>query len=188
MYEKLKFRLRGAAPLLMHNIRLANPLDDVVKELKKVTKKRTKTDDDHAEIMRLEWLGGLYLDDQQRPIVPGEHIEAALIEAAKKSKRGKDAKSSIFCYGDSVIEFKGPTNIDGLWADGSFQDTRAVRVQSARTMRTRPIFRNWEIETEVSFLPQQINAEEIRDWMAIAGQLVGLMDYRPRFGRFEVIV
>ena len=51
--------IRGIAPLLMHNGQLANPLNPLAKEMKKVTSVRTKTDEHHLELQRLEFLAGL---------------------------------------------------------------------------------------------------------------------------------
>lgn len=52
----------GTQPLLMHNSRMANPLDPIVKAVGKITSKRVKTDDDQEELARLDFYGGLYLD------------------------------------------------------------------------------------------------------------------------------
>ena len=60
--------------------------------LARLTSKRKKTLDDHREIGRVEWMGGLYLDEKLRPCLPGEVIEGALVSGAKKFKLGKDAK------------------------------------------------------------------------------------------------
>ena len=48
--ETLKIRLIGETPLMIHNNRLANPLNEYSRELKKLTKKRDKTDADVMEI------------------------------------------------------------------------------------------------------------------------------------------
>ena len=50
---------------MMHNARLANPLDPLVQEIKKLTGKRKKTEDDLLQIARLEWEGGFYFNGQQ---------------------------------------------------------------------------------------------------------------------------
>src|ERR1700748_2033656 len=52
----------GCTPLVIHNVRLANPLDSYTRAIKAISSKRSKTEDDHAEMMRLEWEGGLYID------------------------------------------------------------------------------------------------------------------------------
>src|SRR5262249_49765792 len=49
----------GGSPLVMHNERLADPLDPFARDIAKVSKKRNKTEADHLEIARLEFLGGM---------------------------------------------------------------------------------------------------------------------------------
>ena len=92
-YKTIDFHIRGVAPLLMHNGQLANPMNKFAKAMKAVTSKRKKTDEDHIELARLEFLGGLYADDQGRAVLPGEVIEGTIVAGAKKTKKGKDAKT-----------------------------------------------------------------------------------------------
>ena len=75
--SKIKISIRGVSPLLQNSIDKANPLHPKTKALKALTSKRKKTDEDHAEIMRLEWAAGLYCDDQG-PYVPSEWIESVV--------------------------------------------------------------------------------------------------------------
>jgi len=35
--------------------------------------------------------------------------------------------------------------------------------------------------------PDIINADDVNLWMEIAGAEVGLMDWRPKYGRFEIV-
>lgn len=182
-YERLRFRLTGASPLVMHNGRLANPLDPFAKALKTVSGKRAKTDADFEEMARIEFLGGLYMGEDG-PCIPGEVIEATLISAAKKNKRGPQAKAGILSDGLHRIEYDGPRGSDDLWADDRFRLVAGVRVGQARVMRTRPIFRDWSAEIFVDFLPGQLNRSEVAEMVRVAGEVVGIGDWRPRFGRY----
>ena len=88
-------KLTGTAPILLHSDRLSNPLDSLTKEIKTYTGKRKKTDEDHAEIARLEWTGGMYYDEKTGPYLPARNIKAMLISAAKKTKDGPKAKTGL---------------------------------------------------------------------------------------------
>ena len=55
-------------------------------------------------------------------------------------------------------------------------------------MRTRPIFEEWAVEVEVGFNPEILNRATLIDWMKTAGELVGIGDWRPQNGRFQVSV
>ena len=130
-WSQLAVRIRGTVPLLMHSGQLANPLADITKQVKKVSGKRAKTDADHEELARLEWLGSLYLRDG-RPCLPGMNLEKALVEAARKSKRGKQAMAGILCPEDAFLEYEGPKDPKQLWERPEFRFVVGVKVQMAR--------------------------------------------------------
>lgn len=187
MYDSIKFRIQGVTPTIVHNGRLANPLDPIVKKIKELTSKRNKTDSDLEELARLEWTGGHYENDDEESCWPGECIEAMLVSAAQKSRKGKDVKAGLMVDGLIPIIHPGPKKIPDMWGDENFRLTNKVKIQKSSVMRTRPIFRTWEMQFDVSYLPDVLNPQFVRDTMIVAGRLVGLSDWRPKFGRFEVV-
>jgi hypothetical protein len=56
----------------------------------------------------------------------------------------------------------------------------------AKIMRYRPIFRNWSLSATVVVNEDVVNINEVKKALIDAGSLIGLGDYRPRFGRFNV--
>jgi len=183
----IKVKITGTRPLLMHSDKFADPLNPLTKAHKELTSKRKKTDEDHELIAKSEWLGGLYIDERG-PFLPGVNIEATLIGGGKLSKMGTQLKRSVEviderCY----LEYPGPKDAEGLWAAG-FYDARSVKVQTARIMRYRPIFRKWSTECEVAFDPEVINRAEVIKCLEDGGAYCGVGDYRPKFGRFTVEV
>ena len=185
-YKSATFVIHGAAPIVMHNGRLADPQSEIVKAMKRLTSKRDKTDSDHAELARLEWYGGLYLDDG-KPCIPSELVEAMLIEAAKKRKKGPAAKAGIICEKNFPLEYEGPKDPDEMWESEDYRLTVGVKVQRNRIMRTRPIFRKWQASIEVHYMDELLNERDIKEFLEIGGTIIGLGDWRPKFGRFEVI-
>lgn len=184
-YQTLRFRLSSVSPLVVHNGQLADPLNPIAKAMRKVSQKRAKTEADFEELARLEFLGGLYLHDGE-PCIPGTLIEATLTEAAKKNRRGQQAKAGLLSDGMFPLQYEGPRNPDELWADQKFRLVAGVKVQRNRIMRTRPIFRDWSCEVSVDFLPDQLNPGEVEEMFRTAGAIVGIGDWRPKFGRFTV--
>lgn len=180
-----RLTLTGTAPLLMHNSRLANPLDPATKALKKVTAKRTKTDDDHEEIARLEHAGSLYLDPDVGPYVPGQNVARCLVDAARVSKQGVKVTRGVFISTDTnPLGYRGPRDIDGLWKDENFRHMASVKIGTSRTMRCRPIFTAWTVEADGILDPSVIDLADLEGIAVTAGQMIGLGDWRPRFGRF----
>jgi hypothetical protein len=191
MPEKLKVKLTGVAPLLMHNGQLADPLNKWTKYLREMTLRKKKTEDDIIEIKRREWFGGLYVDDTGKiPVIPADMAIAVLQAGARKHKNGVEAKSGVFeAKPWFPLEFDGPKgDLDKLYTDGRFVDSRLVTNQRNRIVRTRPIFRDWSVTFEYLVDTEIIDLHKCVQALEQAGERVGLGDYRPRFGRFTVEV
>lgn len=184
-YQTLSFRIVGVSPLLMHNGQLSDPLSPFSRSLAEVHSKRKKTDADHLELARREYYGGLYMSNGA-PCIPGEMLEAMMIGGAKKEKMGNQAKAGIIVEGNPALEYEGPKDPKDLWEDPRFQLRTSARVGMARVQRTRPRFDDWALSFEVKFLPSLINAKSVRSFLVVAGEQIGIGDWRPRFGRFEV--
>lgn len=187
MYKTIEFRVRGVAPQLMHNGQLANPMNKFTRARKAITSKRKKTDEDFAQLADLEFLGGLYVNEEHCPCLPGEVIEATIANAAKKTRKGKDAKAAIIVPDSAALEYEGPQTPDGLKADERFRLYTPVAVGQSRVIRCRPKFKNWEAVFTVHYQDDTFNAGEVVDFVETAGRAVGFGDNRPRFGRFEVV-
>jgi hypothetical protein len=185
--ELIKVRIKGDSPILMHNGRLANPLNEYTKRLKSLTSKKTKTDADHFDIARAEWEGGLYFNDHG-PIVTCDNIDACLKAAAKLQKLGKLFGSAVGIVEEFVpLQYKGPRDLDGLWSQ-KFYDIRGVVIGGKRLQRCRPIFKEWSCEFTVALDERDVNRRQVEQALSEAGRRVGLFDRRPekggRFGKF----
>jgi hypothetical protein len=173
----------------VHNARLANPLDEVAKAMKRINDKRKKTDEDREEVARLEHMGGLYFDPDLGPYLPGQNFEKCLIEAARITRAGKKIERGVFVDADvNPISYDGPRDIDGLWKDENFRHAASVKVGMSRVMRMRPQFRQWTVDTEGEYDPSVISLDELTEVATTAGLMIGLGDWRPRFGRFVATV
>jgi hypothetical protein len=188
--QKLSFKIEGIAPLMTHNGRLADVDDPYVRAIKAITSNRKKTDADLEELARLEFLGGLYLNKDERIIIPGYVFEAALIGksgAARKEKMGKEAAAALWVTQDPLLIYDGPREPDELWKDKRFVNQSMVRIGTSKVKRTRPFFQDWGAEIVVEFNDNLINEDQVRRWVEVAGEQVGLCEWRPRLGRFHVI-
>jgi hypothetical protein len=187
MWKTKEYRLQSVVGLIMHNGQMADPLNEYAKRLKKITAKRKKTEDDMEEMAHIEFLGGLYLSKDGRLILPALNIEATLINAAKKCKEGPIAKSGMICPQDAILEYDGPKEVNSLWKDPRFRFSSIVRVKTSRLVRMRPFFPEWTATIVVQFETTVVDVERVDDWVSIAGRLVGFCDWRPRYGRFDVV-
>lgn len=185
--ELLKLKIVGTSPLMMHSDRLANPLAAETKAHKELTAKRKKTEEDHLAIARSEFISGLYYSERDGVYVPGQNFDATFLAGAKLQKLGTHWKRGAIVLTDRVkLLYDGPSTPDKLWQDQRFIDCRGVRVGTAKVMRYRPIFTEWACELDLSFNPDVIDEGEVKKAITDAGALIGVCEYRPRFGRFMV--
>lgn len=185
----IKLEMTGVTPLLCHNITLADPDNPIVQEIATYTAKRKKTEDDRRAIERLEWFGGLYVEDN-RPVIPTGNIRKALIQAGKISKQGTHiARALNFTDLHVPIAYDGPKDLEALFVDKAFSNRAAVNIRGQRTMRVRPQFPTWALVANALLLEEVMDPEDLRRVAVRAGQAEGLGDNRINgYGRFTVKV
>jgi hypothetical protein len=191
MYQTVSFRVRGVVPTIMCNGQTADPLNPFARQMKKISSKKTKTEDDHLEMARVEWHASLYLDEKSRPCWPSENIESMMVAAAKKARKGTDAKAGVFVEKNAPIIFEGPKSAEGLWSHRTFGKNPFISrvpavINRSRIMRTRPIFPEWSLEFDINFLLDMFDSSQIIDTVETAGRIIGLSDWRPKYGRFVI--
>ncbi len=184
---KITLHLTGIRPMLMHNGRLANPIDPWTRELKALTGKRRKTDEDLIAMMRVEARGGAYETPDGLLAYPTENVWRCLFDAAKAFKRGEDVKRALVHDGAIVplLVNGDEVAVDEFLADPEHIDYRPVRVQRAKTMRARPLVSDWSTTVHFELLTDVIDPRDLGPIIERAGRLVGLGDYRPTYGTFN---
>lgn len=188
MLQEITVKIEGVAPLIMHNGQTCDPLNKFAKLIKEITGKRKKTEEDYGELSRIEWMAGLYVNADAKLVIPSDVLDSALVEGAKKSKLGKQFKSAVFVPYDALLDIGiAKYTVEGLWENESYRDVRGVCVNQKRVMRTRPIFRRWSTSFVIQFDNELINLGDVTRAIRDCGKQVGLCDYRPKYGRFELV-
>jgi hypothetical protein len=186
--KQVSIELIGIRPLLMHSAAGADPLSTWAKLRKPLSSKRVKTDEDHAELAKLDWYSGFYADKDKRPVILSEMLDSAIFEGAKITKQGRLAKAKVMFIENPVIKHDHPSGakatIDDFWADERFRDARGVKVNNSRIIRYRPIFQSWSV-TAIAQLTD-IDVSDFKGFAERAGHMIGIGDYRPKYGLFEV--
>ena len=182
---QIVIKFTGSAPLVLHSDRTANPIDPAAKAIKKLSSKRVKTDADHEEIARIEHAAGIYFDPDIGPYVPGANFFRCLTDAARITKAGKKIERGLLIVSNvNPLAYPGPRTLDGLWEDESYRLVAAVKIGKAKTMRCRPIFREWRTECQAMLDRSILGLDELGAIVEQAGSMVGLGDWRPLYGRF----
>ena len=184
--QNATIRLTGTSAMLMHSDRLANPVDPATIKHQELTKSRTKTPEVHEAIMHSQFINSLYLDDNEKIVMPAQNIRKCLIEGARFHKRGKDVERGVIFLSEYVpLEYDGPKAPEKLWEKKAFRDIRSVVIQRRRVMTCRPRFNDWACQIDIAFDPSLIDQNDLTVALTKAGDIVGIGDYRPLFGRFH---
>lgn len=134
-----------------------------------------------------EWREALYFDEKIGIYEPSEHIWGAMIKAASNFQipgRGKKTYKDLIKSG-IVIE---PDKIPLGKREPDEIDKRPVVVRGCRIIRQRPMMKEgWELSFTITILDEQLQPEVVKAILEHGGKYVGIGDYRPRFGRFEVV-
>lgn len=168
---KVRCEIQGISDLLQHR----HPFPEETME----TKKRTG-DQDYSYEFELS----KYALEDGRLYQPSEHILSALTKAAVNFKipgaRGKTykdiIKASVFITPDNIPHKNQTCEKHRCW----------VKIQKASVIRERPLLKNWGLEFTIIATDDQLNEKSLRDILTFAGTGIGIGDWRPRFGRFEV--
>lgn len=171
--------LQGTATLLFHRWNCES-VEAKAKAAKGSAAK--KTDDIESYV---------YRDDAGELCIPGEYLRQAVAGPAGAAKFRQDPRSSrksaLDLYKAGVVSL---TELATLGTkDWDFIDQRRVTVQRAGVTRMRPaMLAGWRAEFELQvLLPEYIPPMDLLDVISRAGQLVGLADFRPTYGRFAVV-
>ncbi|MBB2914886.1 hypothetical protein FHS43_006198 [Streptosporangium becharense] len=177
----LRLVLHGTVPLLMNNGRQANPLDPATGALERARAAGAE------EVARTEHAAALYLDPAAGPYLPAVNLWAALRDGARRLG-AEDALTGglVITTEVNALVYDGPRDAAGLWADPAFR--LSVRVGPAGAHRCRPIFRAWHTEAAGFLDPAVLGLDELERIAQTAGALVGLGDWRPRYGRFTATI
>jgi hypothetical protein len=205
--RKFKITVTGDTDLIMHNGRLANPMDPATKELGAAHKEyqKNKTDDNFYALARAEFMGGLYYVEQGGtvigPVWPTDNLHTALKKAGAKVKRGrsslKNPVAAAILWGapESPLSYSGfgpgpaPRSAEELWKNENYRFMKSARVGAAKVQRTRPVFKSWKFAVTGLLDTEILDLADVEAVAKIAGQLIGLGDWRPEkggsYGRFS---
>ena len=97
--------MTGVCPLMLNNPQTVNPMNEYAKELKKLTSKRSKTDDDQNEIFHLKFIASCYVNNKGQYIIPSNMIFKSFEAGAKENKLGAKFQRSVFVFDDVILKF-----------------------------------------------------------------------------------
>lgn len=175
MAIEVKVKIEGISDYLQHK----RPFEE-----DETLKKRTGEIDYSKEAEKT-----VYRDEDLGCYIPSKQIRACLVKAGATFKvtggRGRTFKNMI----NAVIEVE-PDKIPLKKKNFDYVHQEFVKLRgSDQILRSRPAFeKGWEAEFSLLILDEeQIPVKIMKQIAEYGGKFVGIGDWRPHFGRFEVV-
>ena len=129
----------------------------------------------------------LYRDEKEHLAVPAEYFRQAVIHAAKFKQDPRSPRKSAMDLFKAGIATIGELCSLGV-KEPDYLDRRRVVIQRSAITRTRPaMLAGWKCQVSLQvLLPEYISPQMLNDTLQYAGRIVGVGDFRPSFGRFQV--
>lgn len=175
MPYRVQVTIEGVAPILFH----AWNVESVESKSKAKKGSAEKKSDDVESYV--------YRNDKGNISIPGEYLKGAIVGAAKfRQDPRSPRKSAADLFKAAIISL---TPLADLGAkDWDYLDKRRVCIQRNAITRSRPAMREGWKATFVLMvnLPEYVDQSMLNETIQAAGKLIGLADFRPSFGRFNV--
>lgn len=129
----------------------------------------------------------VYRDEKGQLAIPGEYFRQAIIHAAKFRQDPRSPRKSamdLFKAGVVALDEAATTG----QKDWDYIDQRRVMVQRNGVTRQRPaLTAGWSVTVRLLVnLPEYISPMMLHSVLSDAGRLIGVGDFRPTYGRFQV--
>ena len=185
--------IAGDGPILMHSAAGLDTTSDISREIREITSKKAtnRTEADELRRRELECQQALWLDETGKPNIPKSALRSCIETGARKLKQGPQVREGMIVqqtefrfdrnrYGNSIKEWRRKC-----------QFTVPVVVGRNRILRTRAKFdKPWTVSATIYGDEEMLDRIKLETWLDIAGQRIGLGDWRPEksgeYGRFSV--
>lgn len=172
----INLKIEGTADLLLH--RWNCEYVDAKSKLKKGSDGKKRDDIEQF----------VYRNEEGEICLPGEYLRQSIINAAKyKQDPRSPRKSAMDLFKAGIIINEKLCSL-GIYK-WDYVDTRRVVIQRSGINRSRPAMNvGWHIECTLTILlPEYIDNILLHECIQQAGRFVGVGDFRPTFGRFQIV-
>lgn len=168
--------IQGSADLLFHKWD-CQAVDEKAKAKKGSAAK--KTDDLESYV---------YRNEKGEISLPGEYLRGAIIGASKFKQDPRSPRKSAQDLCKAAIVTLTPLASLGA-KNWDYEDRRRVTIQRNAITRVRPAMKaGWTATIQLMVnLPEYISPTFLNELIASAGKLIGVGDFRPTFGRFQIV-
>jgi hypothetical protein len=172
---RVELTIRGEADLLFHRWNC-----EAVEAKAKAAKGSLikKTDDVESYV---------YRNRDGELCIPGEYVRQAIIAAAKYRQDPRSPRKSAMDLVKASVVSLTPLASLGL-TEWDYEHRCRVQVQRNGVTRVRPALRAGWTATFILMvnLPEYVSSSLLHGLVSDAGRLIGIADFRPTYGRFQV--
>jgi len=171
----IEAEIEGTAPILFHRWSC-----EAVEEKAKAKKGSSSKKTDNIESY-------VYRDGKGFIAIPSEYFRQSIIHAAKFKQDPRSPRKSAMDLFKAGIATIGELCSLGV-KEPDYLDQRRVVIQRNGITRVRPAMATgWKCKVSLQvLLPEYIDHQMLNDTLSYAGKIVGVGDFRPSFGRFQI--
>jgi len=149
-------------------------------------KARAKKGSDEKKTDNIE--SYLYRNEQGIICIPGEYLRQSVIHASRFEQDPRSPRKSMMDLMKAALislTELGPTG----FKEPQYLDQHRVIVGRAAVTRTRPALKEgWRAKFILMVnLPEYVPPQKLNSLLQQAGRIIGIGDFRPSYGRFNVI-
>lgn len=172
----VEITIQGTADFLYHKWNV-----EAVEEKSRAKKGSTTKKTDNIESY-------VYRNDKGELCIPGEYLRQSTIGAAKFRQDPRSPRKSAQDLFKAAVVAVTPLASLGTKA-WDYEDKRRVVIQRSAITRTRPAMKaGWTVKIQLQCnLPEYVSPSLLNEVVQQAGKLIGIGDFRPTYGRFQVV-
>lgn len=176
MPYRVEVTIRGDADLLFHRW----SCEAVEAKAKAAKGSAAKKRDDVASYV--------YRNEEGELCIPGEYVRQAIVGASKYRQDPRSPRKSAQDLMKAAIISLTPLASLGV-TEWDYEHRCRVQVQRQGITRVRPAMRAGWTATFIFLvnLPEYVSRDLLHGLLVDAGRLIGIGDFRPTYGRFQVV-
>lgn len=130
----------------------------------------------------------VYRNDEGELCLPGEYVRQAMIGAARYRQDPRSPRKSAMDLVKAAVVSLTPLASLGV-TEWDYEHRCRVTVQRNGVTRVRPAMKaGWRASfVFMSNLPEYVDKKYLYTLLIDAGRLIGVGDFRPTYGRFQVV-
>lgn len=157
------------------------------------SKKARQTQEDRLEYERTHWKDKAYVDEDGHLYIPSENIHECMkggsaYWGARIPGQGKktytDVVKSAVIVEDLIMTDK---TTDDLIPYGKVVNGTPTKKIASKVYKVRPLLRPWGGSFKLHVFDGRLDSGVLKVILSYAGLYRGLCNWRPQFGRFEVV-